>query len=234
MPFFKPVYVNPACYKKVKDPLVDDANAVITKHTVKHFLDGNSWLDNNIINFYVGLLRKKNVFKDMKFMSSFFMEKVTQGDNAAIKRWLKKQKVENADRIVFPMHVGKNHWCAGCIDLRLKEITIKDSLKYPHVNDIKNISKMIETHFQVPVDEFLVTVNNSRQQNNGFDCGIWTCAFMWEFAHYSTIPDLELLLSNTAKVREHIKWLVVKQKHKTCKNDDDAEKIKLFLQNVIV
>jgi Ulp1 family protease len=168
----------------------------------------------------------------MKFMSSFFMEKVTQGDNAAIERWLKGQKVEDADRIVFPMHVGQNHWCAGCIDLRLKEITIKDSLKYPHVKDIKNISKMIETRFQVPVDEFSITVNNSRRQNNGFDCGIWTCAFMWEFAHYSTIPDLKRLLSNTAHVREHIKWLVVKQKHKQCKNNDLEEK-KLFLQLVI-
>jgi Ulp1 family protease len=234
MSFFKPIYVSPACYNKVKDPIVDNENAVITKHTVQEHLNGSSWLDNNIINFYVGFLRSKNLFKDVKFLSSFFMEKVTLGDNAAIKRWLKKQKVENADRIVFPMHVGLNHWCAGCIDLRLKEITIKDSVKYPHVDDIKNISKMIETQFQVPVDEFSVTVNNSRQQNNGFDCGIWTCAFMWEFANYSTIPDLELLLSDTAQVREHIKWLVVTQKQKTCQTDDDAEQITLFLQSVIV
>lgn len=209
MPFFKPVAVKEESYEKLDDLLINDSNAEISKDTIRNHLEGTEWLDNNIINFYVGYLREKNPFKNVKIMNSFFYSKIE--NNEPINRWLKREKVEHNDRVVFPIHVGGNHWCAGCIDLKLRKIIIMDSLvhKTPPPEP-PLIHKAFRKYFQKFLNKSFMVEVKQHEQHNGYDCGVWTCAFMWEFVNQESIPDLEDLMVDTAPVRNYIKWLIVR------------------------
>jgi Ulp1 family protease len=95
-----------------------------------------TWLNDEVINFYVRLLEthvqtvRTPMQSKIMFQNSFFFETLNNGKDA--KRWMKTVQKRNkyldtgVDCIVFLVHLSL-HWVVGVIDLLSKTVMITDS-----------------------------------------------------------------------------------------------------------
>merc|ERR1719204_2112085 len=110
------------------------------------------WLNDEVMNFYMGLLQDRcnmnresaDFPQDNKinalFMNTCFFHKLHNDGNYKyknVKRWTKTSKVRQKtgfkhvfelEKMMFPVHVGRLHWCVGVINFRRKRIEYYDSL----------------------------------------------------------------------------------------------------------
>ena len=138
---------------------IDDEELLICKYnipiTVRHFkkLMPTTWLNDEIINFYFGMLQERNNnlralnphTKKLLFLNTFFMNKLL-GDNLlydsdrnglfpkcfnyqAVQKWTKRYIIFNdVDDIYIPINIPNSHWCLIVVDIRNKIIYFYDSI----------------------------------------------------------------------------------------------------------
>ncbi|NWQ90291.1 SENP2 protease, partial [Burhinus bistriatus] len=153
-----------------------------------HTLRNLCWLNDEIINFYMGLVMersKKEEYPAVHAFSTFFYPKLISGGYKAVGRWTRGVDVFKQDIVLVPVHL-RAHWTLAVIDIRKKTIKYFDSLG-------QKGDKICQTLFQYLQEESKekrnVELNISEwtlhsmgpheipQQLNGSDCGVFVCKF---------------------------------------------------------
>eukprot|EP00002_Diphylleia_rotans_P009383 TRINITY_DN1952_c0_g1_i4.p1 TRINITY_DN1952_c0_g1~~TRINITY_DN1952_c0_g1_i4.p1 ORF type:complete len:310 (+),score=47.49 TRINITY_DN1952_c0_g1_i4:52-981(+) len=98
-------------------------------------LDGSTWLNDEVINFYYRLIAKRALDSGGSlprlhvFTTYFYIKLMTNGkfNYSAVSSWTRKINLFDLEMIFVPIHRG-NHWCTSMIDMKNKQICYYDSL----------------------------------------------------------------------------------------------------------
>jgi len=149
-------------------------------------LKGLSWLNDEIINFYMQMIVARGGTEkyDKVYAFSTFMYS-TYKDNGynKIRRWTKKVDLFSYDIVLIPVHLGM-HWCLATIDVKKKSVNYYDSMGGNNQQCVDLLFKYLkEEHMDKKKVEFDSTgwdsciLKDIPQQMNGSDCGMFACKF---------------------------------------------------------
>ncbi|TBU64827.1 cysteine proteinase [Dichomitus squalens] len=161
------------------------------------------WLNDEIINFYGQMILSRS--EDSKenpgdsvvngrkrplnvhYFSTFFWSKLRgQGyEKARLAKWTKKIDIFSKDVILIPVNHSNAHWTAAAINFRKKRIESYDSMGMARGEVFKVLRQYLDDEHRnkkkKPFD-FTgwedYTLPNTPQQENGYDCGVFTCQFL--------------------------------------------------------
>lgn len=181
--------------------VVEKFSVPLQKHDFRT-LSGSSWLNDEIINFYGELcMDRARCFPDrypkIHVFNTFFYEKLSTKGYSAVRRWSKKVicidcqfDVFEKDYIIIPVHLGM-HWCCSVIDFKRKRFVYYDSLQGNNSKCLLVIfaKQLLREYLESEsVDKKKVEYDTSDwvdispkdipAQENGYDCGVFTCMFM--------------------------------------------------------
>ncbi|WCJ23489.1 Ubiquitin-like-specific protease ESD4 [Euphorbia peplus] len=175
------------------------SNIDITGETLS-CLQPKQWLNDEVINLYLELLKEREKREPKKFLkchffNTFFYKKLTSGaakryDYKSVRRWTTERKLGyfliDCDKIFVPVH-RDIHWCLAIINNKEQKFQYLDSLKGRDsgaleflakyfVEEVKDKSKkdIDVSHWEHEFLEDLPT------QKNGYDCGV----FMIKYADF--------------------------------------------------
>jgi Ulp1 family protease len=176
--------------------LIDKFNVEMTRHSMTTLRD-NCWLDDEVINFYMQLLKQRDEAlcatnpqrRPSLFMNTFFMQKLLDTPTgycyANVKCWTKKFDVFAHDKMIFPINLNNTHWTLLVIYFQRRRIQYYDSMAGQGVKYLRGALRWLNDEFQERkggVDESdweLVPCIQAQtpQQHNGVDCGAFTTMF---------------------------------------------------------
>jgi Ulp1 family protease len=83
--------------------------------------------------------------------------------------------------LFVPLHINNNHWASAVIDFRALTISFLDSMNgngQPHLDRLIHFLQLEYQafHHATPPD-WAITHTPTPQQENGYDCGVYTCLF---------------------------------------------------------
>jgi Ulp1 family protease len=156
-----------------------------------------TWLNDEIINFYMCLLMERDeklsdesvnaVRRTSHYFNSFFMCKLLTecGYNyGAVKRWSKKFDVFEKDKIFIPINIRNTHWTLAVVYVLKKEIAYYDSMSGVGRQYLSALLRWLQDEAKekkgITLDVSDWTLIDSHegedvpQQHNGFDCGVFT------------------------------------------------------------
>ncbi|CAO1410692.1 unnamed protein product, partial [Diamesa hyperborea] len=153
-------------------------------HTLMH----DSWLNDEVINFYMNLLVERSEKNDslpkVYAMNTFFIPKLLQSGHSALKRWTRKVDIFSYDIIPIPVHVGGVHWCMSIIHLKNKTIKYYDSMGHPNYRVLDSLEQYLKDEsLDKKKEQFNMegwtkeSVKDCPRQMNGSDCGVFSCMF---------------------------------------------------------
>jgi len=159
------------------------------------------WVNDEIINFYVGLLRDRDEelfcrsrqdpsslpsnYQKSFFATTFFFAKLlVQGiyTYANVARWTREVDVFSLKQLLFPININNSHWTQLTIHMELKEIHYYDSMSGDGRMFLKAAMQWLQDESLYKRGITLNATNEWRliqkeahvpQQHNGFDCGMF-------------------------------------------------------------
>ncbi|KAI9460237.1 hypothetical protein BJY52DRAFT_289425 [Lactarius psammicola] len=164
-----------------------------------------TWLNDEIINFYGQLIlersalhpRNKSVkngarsekgsILNVHYFNSFFFEKLVRDgyQKARLAKWTKKFDLFSKDVALFPINHGNSHWTAAAINFRRRRIESFDSMGVKRQDVFDLLREYVELeHLNKKAKPFDWTgwvdycPRDTPQQENGYDCGVFTCQFL--------------------------------------------------------
>ncbi|KAG8445099.1 hypothetical protein GDO86_010026 [Hymenochirus boettgeri] len=144
-------------------------------------LDGQNWLNDQVINMY-GELIMDAVPEKVHFLNSFFHRQlVTKGYNG-VKRWTKKVDFFKKTLLLIPIHL-EVHWSLITVNIPHKMISFYDSQGIHFKFCVENIRKYLITEAREKNHpEFLqgwqTTITKCiPQQKNDSDCGVFVLQY---------------------------------------------------------
>ena len=158
-----------------------------------HCLKDRQWLSDEIINYYVELLRENSSCygsstSKIFFFQSFFYPKLRDENGvfsyANVCNWNKQVDMFCFQKIFVPMHVNGDHWALAVIEINNKRINYIDSLeKETTFGDVEILNMWLSREAQrmgrsESFEKFQLVKMECPQQNNGDDCGVFLLAFM--------------------------------------------------------
>lgn len=193
-------------YSKIRDVfsfsaddtvLIEKFNTPITRRLLK-CLDGCSWLNDEVVNFSMSMLQERDTkmcenFKERissHYYNSFFMNKLMDSGDGTynynnVKRWSKKFNIFRKLKVFCPINLKNTHWTMLVMYLQEKRIEYYDSmgsrgtrylngaLQYLQDESIK----VNESSFNPDEWELTSTTHHVPQQENGFDCGVFSIMY---------------------------------------------------------
>ncbi|KAJ1524450.1 hypothetical protein ONE63_010947 [Megalurothrips usitatus] len=145
-----------------------------------------TWLNDEVINFYMNLLierGKQDNYPSVYAFNTFFLPQLLSKGYDSLKRWTKKVDVFAHDFVLVPVHRGM-HWCMAIIDMKEKVIRYYDSLDgpFPQCADalLNYLQKESMDKKKQPFDTtgwIKEHAENIPHQNNGSDCGMFACMY---------------------------------------------------------
>ncbi|KAG0606046.1 hypothetical protein M758_9G109100 [Ceratodon purpureus] len=158
-----------------------------------------SWLNDEVINVYMELLKERELRNPEKFLkchffNTFFYNKLFKDaqsyDYQGVRRWTTRKKLGysllECDKILVPIHQDV-HWCLAVIDMQRKKLLYFDSLQGRDSNVLKCLARYIVDEARERTGQNLdvsnwehVFVDNIPRQLNGCDCGM----FMLKYADF--------------------------------------------------
>ncbi|KAL7597518.1 hypothetical protein Lser_V15G22911 [Lactuca serriola] len=191
---------NALSYSNRRKPFVNHENSNITiTGEVLQCLRPKAWLNDEVINVYLELLKERETRDPQKFLkchffNTFFYKKLISGrtgyDYKSVRRWTTQKKLGygllECDKIFVPIH-KEIHWCLAVINKKEEKFQYLDSLGGAD----KKVMKMLATYITDEVkdktgknidvscwkQEFVTDLPN---QENGYDCGM----FMIKYADF--------------------------------------------------
>ena len=167
--------------------------AVITRRDLLT-LKGTSWLNDEVINFYMHMLQHRDIKLSEQnntmlrswFASTFFFVKLLNDGNDRyeynnVRKWTRKIDIFSADKVLIPINLTNTHWTMLVFYMLLKEIHYYDSMS-------KNGDKYINYGLRWLADEIMdkkeiaIDINewtrfqqevHVPQQHNDYDCGMF-------------------------------------------------------------
>ncbi|KAI6684089.1 hypothetical protein NL676_030002 [Syzygium grande] len=158
-----------------------------------------AWLNDEVINLYLELLKereKRNPQKFLKchFFNTFFYKKLTSGrsgyDYNAVRRWTTQRKLGysliDCDKIFVPIH-QEIHWCLAIINKKDEKFQYLDSLGGRDSRVLRALARYIVDEVKEKSGKDIDVglweqeyVSDLPAQENGFDCGM----FMIKYADF--------------------------------------------------
>ncbi|XP_044486788.1 ubiquitin-like-specific protease ESD4 isoform X3 [Mangifera indica] len=168
----------------------------ITGHILQCLRPG-AWLNDEVINVYLGLLKDRERRDPQKFLkchffNTFFYKKLVSGnkgyDFKAVKRWTSIKKLGytllECDKIFVPIH-QEIHWCLAVINKKDKKFQYLDSLRG---KDMKVLNALARYYVDEVKDKCGKDIDVSAweqefveelpEQENGFDCGMFMLKYV--------------------------------------------------------
>lgn len=191
LPVFDAAQVNKIRYAAGRgspdEVLITKFNQNITRRDIATLL-GDSWLNDEVINFYMNLLMERSSgqtkYPKVYAMNTFFMPKVLQQGQSGVRRWTRKTDIFAYDVIPVPVHVSNIHWCMAIIHLRDKTIRYYDSMGQPNKRVLDALEQYLKDESMDKRKSALNTtdwikecVTDCPRQMNGSDCGVFSCMF---------------------------------------------------------
>ncbi|XP_016998257.3 interaptin isoform X2 [Drosophila takahashii] len=173
---------------EVSTVLVVKFNMHITRRDIRTMLDGE-WLNDEVINFYMNLMTERSEKRPGELpatyaMNTFFVPRLLQAGHAGVKRWTRKVDIFSKDVIPVPVHVNGVHWCMAIIHMRNKTIHYYDSMGQPNQPVLNALEAYLREESldkrKQPFDTSVFKIEsapNVPQQQNGSDCGVFSCMF---------------------------------------------------------
>ncbi|XP_020548732.1 ubiquitin-like-specific protease ESD4 isoform X1 [Sesamum indicum] len=180
----------------------ENSNIDITGENLQ-CLSRGAWLNDEVINLYLELLKEREKREPLKFLkchffNTFFYKKLISGRDGynfqSVRRWTTQRKLGysllDCEKIFVPIH-KEVHWCLAIINKRDKKFLYLDSLKGV---DNQVLTVLVQVQARYYVDEVKdksgedinvssweqELVSNLPDQKNGFDCGM----FMIKYADF--------------------------------------------------
>ncbi|XP_013794807.1 sentrin-specific protease 1-like [Limulus polyphemus] len=154
-------------------------------------LSGLSWLNDEVINFYMNQLMERgklDSYPSVYAFNTFFYPKLAVGGHSALRRWTRKIDIFSYDLLLVPVHLGM-HWCLAVVDFTDKKIKYYDSMGGQNSECLKALRTYLqEESLDKKKKEFdmsdwsLEIVKDIPHQMNGSDCGMFAC----KYAEYVT------------------------------------------------
>ncbi|KAG7450262.1 cysteine proteinase [Guyanagaster necrorhizus] len=167
-------------------------------------LKPGQWLNDEIINFYGamilgrseaskenpavnGTVKRKVTPLNVHYFSTFFWSKLDQDgyEKARLTKWTKKFDLFAKDMVLIPVNHNNMHWTAAAINFRRKRIESYDSMNMSrqlvfkllrHYLDAEHRNKKKKPFDFTGWEDY--TLKDTPQQENGYDCGVFTCQFL--------------------------------------------------------
>ncbi|KAL2459653.1 Ubiquitin-like-specific protease ESD4 [Forsythia ovata] len=162
-------------------------------------LKPGAWLNDEVINLYLDLLKEREKMEPQKFLkchffNTFFYKKLIGGRGGynfqSVRRWTTQKKLGysllECDKIFVPIH-KEVHWCLAIINKKDEKFQYLDSLRGVDAKVMKVLAKYYvdEVKDKSGTD---ININSWEQeyvvdlpeQENGFDCGM----FMIKYADF--------------------------------------------------
>ncbi|KAJ4867631.1 Ubiquitin-like-specific protease 1A [Raphanus sativus] len=160
-------------------------------------LKPGQWLNDEVINLYLVLLKEREAREPKKFIkchffNTFFFTKLVHSGTGynygAVRRWTSMKKLGyhliDCDKIFIPIHMNI-HWTLAVINIKERKLQYLDSFKgrEPRILDAlaRYFADEVKDKNKVDVDvsqwrqEF---VQDLPEQRNGFDCGMFMLKYM--------------------------------------------------------
>lgn len=168
--------------------LISKFNLSVTRHDIQT-LQWNplTWLNDEVINFFMELLAERSRLNEklpkVHAMNTFFLKRLTENGYSGVRRWTRKVDIFAHDIIPVPVHKGI-HWCMAIIHLKNKTIKYYDSMGAPNNPVLTALANYLkEESLDKKKCEFdmsdwkLENVRDIPQQENGSDCGVFSCMY---------------------------------------------------------
>ncbi|XP_044976016.1 ubiquitin-like-specific protease ESD4 isoform X2 [Hordeum vulgare subsp. vulgare] len=170
------------------------SNIVITREILQ-CLNDKHWLNDEVINLYLELLKERELREPTKFLkchffNTFFYKKLINGgyDYKAVWRWTMKRKLGynliDCDKIFVPIH-KEVHWCLAVINIRDKKFQYLDSLGSMDMNALKILARYLVDEVKDKIGKHIDVlswkhegVQNLPLQENGWDCGMFMLKYI--------------------------------------------------------
>ncbi|XP_019751198.1 sentrin-specific protease 1 isoform X2 [Hippocampus comes] len=183
-------------------------------------LSGLSWLNDEVINFYMNLLVERSKgpkLPSVNTFSTFFYPKLRSSGYSAVRRWTKKMDIFSKDILLVPVHLSM-HWCLSVVDFRKKAVTYFDSMGGNNDDACKLLFDYLQQESKDKKGKELDTTgwtlhskkrNEIPQQMNGSDCGMFTC----KYADYITKDKpITFTQKQMPYFRRRMVWEIVNRK----------------------
>ncbi|KAM5568968.1 ubiquitin-like-specific protease ESD4 [Rosa sericea] len=158
-----------------------------------------AWLNDEVINVYLELLKEREKRDPKKFLkchffNTFFYKKLIGGrsgyDYKAVRRWTTQKKLGysliDCDKIFVPIH-KEIHWCLAVINKRDQKFQYLDSLGGRDTRVMQLLARYYADEVKeksgkdIDVSSWeFECVEDLPEQENGFDCGV----FMIKYADF--------------------------------------------------
>ena len=183
-------------------------NLSVTRRDVRTLI-GLNWLNDEVINMYMALIASmentatKNPPTTYAF-STFFISSLESKGYEGVRRWTRRINLFSYELVLIPIHV-RVHWILALIDMKQKTVVLLDSLggRHSHHYGLEIIEYLRREHadkhstkFSFNTDEWqIIDRCNVPQQNNGSDCGVFTCQYArscaQNYRYYGSVADVE-------------------------------------------
>lgn len=220
---------NALMHSKRKSVLVfhEGSNIEVTG-AVLQCLQPHSWLNDEVINVYMELLKERELREPEKFLkchffNTFFYNKLFKDaqsyDYQGVRRWTTKKRLGycllECDKILVPIHQNV-HWCLAVIDMRREKLLYLDSLQGRDSDVLKCLARYIVDEAGERASQNLdvskwehVYVDNIPRQLNGCDCGM----FMLKYADFhSRGSSLNFQQADMDYFRRRTAWEILQLK----------------------
>lgn len=176
----------------------ESSNIEITRGVLQCLKPG-AWLNDEVINLYLELLKEREVRHPKKFLkchffSTFFYKKLISGrsgyDYKAVRRWTTQKKIGygliECDKIFVPIH-REIHWCLAVINIKDEKFQYLDSLGGLDSQVLKVLARYFVDEVKDKSNKVIdisswkqELVDDLPEQKNGWDCGM----FMIKYADF--------------------------------------------------
>lgn len=138
------------------------------------------WLNDNIIDFYLNLVTE---LADLVYCwTTHFFSTLKKNGYKGVARWAKRRKINvtELNTIVVPINSMNTHWSVAVIDNVEKTISYYDSLSSGgNLHAIQLLEQYMLSEadrLNVPAQKYSLQPSmKTPQQQNGYDCGVFTC-----------------------------------------------------------
>ncbi|KAI8090220.1 Senp1 mutant in complex with sumo-1 [Gilbertella persicaria] len=174
-------------FKKGQSGQVSEFKNAIVSYRDIYRLYPETWLNDEIVNFYFELISdrasKADNLPQIHCFNTFFCSTLRDQGYNKVRRWTKRVDIFSKDLVLVPINQSY-HWVLGVMDMKHKKVTVYDSLHGNHDNTLELFLDYLEKEHldkkKTPIDTSdwkKETPKDIPRQENMSDCGAFTCTF---------------------------------------------------------